>query len=234
MIKTLAGQLLLRGRQFLFPRKNVPVKKLTGKAYWEQRVQQYGRRSVLNIRHPDSEFDMVTRTQKREIFPHLQAALQGNEQVLLDFGCGPGRFTGELARLIGGKAIGVDIVEALLTLAPRAPDVEYLLMQEGDIPLPDQSVDVVWSCLTLGGITTDATLQRTVREIERVLHNDGLLFLVENTAEKPDAAHWHFRQLADYQALFPDVVLHHVHDYDDMGERISVMTGRKSAQASHV
>src|SRR5947208_7202047 len=69
-------------------------------AFWEERAKNHGRRSVLNTSHSEDEYDQVTEMQKREIFPHLVSALKGTEKVVLDFGCGPGRFTGSLASLI--------------------------------------------------------------------------------------------------------------------------------------
>ena len=154
-------------------------------------------------------------------------AIASDERLILDFGSGTGRFTPALADLIGGKAIGVDPIQHLLDLSPRASNVEYRLPQSGRIPLPDSSVDVVWISLVLGAITAPADLRLAVDEIERVLKDDGLLFLVENTADKPDLKHFHFRTIAEYEAMFPSMPLRHESDYEDLGERISVFTGRK-------
>jgi len=195
--------------------------------YWERRARQYGRRSVLNTGHSDTEFDSVTQLQKQVIFPYLQQALRGNEKLILDFGCGPGRFTGDLADMIGGQVIGVDPVRYLLDMAPQHKAVQYKLMQEGEIPLPDNSVDIVWICLVLGGISDGIILNKTIAEIKRVLAIGGLLFLIENTSQKQDIEHWKFRSVQDYRQLFDLLNLTHVFDYFDLGERISIMTGNK-------
>jgi ubiquinone/menaquinone biosynthesis C-methylase UbiE len=171
--------------------------------------------------------DEVTAMQIGEIFPHLLSALNGNEQIVLDFGCGPGRFTPKLADAVHGQAIGIDPVKELLDFAPHKENVLFKQMKNGHIPLPDNSVDVVWCCLVLGGIRGSA-LSKTVNEICRVLRHNGLLFLIENTAEKINKASsaWIFRSSQEYQSLFPLVNLVHVHDYYDVGERISVLAGR--------
>jgi SAM-dependent methyltransferase len=195
--------------------------------YWEERARRHGARAVLNLGHPEHESDAVTCRQAEEIFPHLLRWLAGDERIALDFGCGPGRFTGRLADAIRGRAIGVDPIRALIELAPRGPGVDYLVSDGRRIPLGDASVDLAWVCLVLGGIP-NARLAETAAEIYRVLRPGGLLFLVENTSAKASFPHWAFRPVASYQRLFPGAGLTHLHDYDDLGERISVLAGRKA------
>jgi SAM-dependent methyltransferase len=195
--------------------------------YWRRRAADYGPRSVLNLGHAESEYEAVTIAQKRELFPHLSRCLTGQERVALDFGCGPGRFTADLADLIKGRAIGVDVVAAYLDMAPRHERVEYRPMDPGRIDLTEGSVDVVWVCLVLGALR-EPVLSRSAAEIARVLRPGGLLFVVENTSEQPDAPHWAYRPVAEYETLFQWAALRHIHEYRDLGERISVLAGRKS------
>jgi SAM-dependent methyltransferase len=180
---------------------------------------------VLNSGHPESAYEAVTEAQKRELFPHLVRALRGDERLVVDFGCGPGRFTRDLADLAGGRAIGLDVAPTYLRLAPRDERVDYHLMGEGIIELPDDCADVVWACLVLGGIDGSA-LSRSVAELTRILKPGGLLFLVENTSPMPDLEHWKFRPVAEYLAMFPAVGLGLVHHYADRGDDISVLAGR--------
>jgi len=193
---------------------------------WRARVALYGRRAVLNLGHPEEDYETVTEMQRREILPHLRRSIGPHDRTALDFGCGPGRFTRDLAAVTGGEAIGVDVVQELLDLAPPSPSVVYRLMKEGAIPLPSESVDVAWICLVLGGLEGDA-LEGSAREIGRVLRPGGLLFLIENTSEKPNTESWRFRSIDAYRALFPFVNLERRHDYEDLAERITIMAGRK-------
>jgi ubiquinone/menaquinone biosynthesis C-methylase UbiE len=182
----------------------------------------------VNLAHSGEQLEDLTHRQVAELFPHFRRQLRGDERMVLDFGCGPGRFTGPLAEATGGRVIGVDPMRELLDLAPRRPGIEYVLSDGRRIPLADTSIDVVWCCLVLGGLS-DAKVVDTVSEFERVLRQGGLIFLVENTAAKPDCPHWRFRPVELYQALIPFAPLTHLHDYDDLGERISVLAGRKKS-----
>lgn len=195
--------------------------------YWTERARAFGPRSVLNLGHAETEYEAVTDAQKRELFPHLGRCLTGQERVALDFGCGPGRFTADLATLIKGRAVGVDVVSAYLDMAQPHERVEYRLMDPGRIDLADGSVDLVWVCLVLGALR-EPVLRRSAAEIARVLRPGGLLFVVENTSEQPDAPHWAYRSVGEYQRFFQSTALRHIHDYTDLGERISVLAGRKS------
>jgi ubiquinone/menaquinone biosynthesis C-methylase UbiE len=209
----------------------VPPHEVVGIPYWEERAKQYGARSVLNISHTAEELAEVTQMQIRQIFPYLRQELNGSERVILDYGCGPGRFTKKLANLIHGEAIGVDPIETLIDMAPRAANVRYELACEGRIPLMESCVDVVWICLVMGGIVPKA-IEPTCLEIERVLKPGGLLFVVENTTErKPASENWSFRSVAQYCEMFASfATLKHLHDYFDVGERVSLLAGRKETR----
>lgn len=194
--------------------------------YWKLRVKKYGKASVINLIHPFEEYSKVTDIQKKEIYPIFKNLLNGNEFYLLDFGCGPGRFTVDLAEMINGRALGVDIIQQLLELAPKSEIVDYKLFTKGKIPLNDNTVDIVWICLVLGGIK-EKMLEKVIKEINRVSKSRSLIFLVENTTLKPNGKHWFFRSFQDYKKLLPYFDLKYLHEYYDLGERISIMGGRK-------
>ncbi|MBW3627697.1 MAG: class I SAM-dependent methyltransferase [Gemmatimonadetes bacterium] len=200
--------------------------------YWEERARRHGGRAVYDLGHSEAELDSVTRYQMDVLFPVLRRHLKGDEKLVLDFGSGTGRFTPALAELIDGRALGVDPIQRFLDLAPRTERVEYRLLENGRIPLPDQSADVVWISLVLTAIPEDSTLRRSVAEIERVLRPGGLLFLVENTHDRPNLPHLAYRPVEFYASLFPSVPLQHEGGYYDRGERISILVGRKRAGAT--
>jgi SAM-dependent methyltransferase len=193
--------------------------------YWQRRARRHGRRSVLHLAHGDDEYELVTSWQKSILFPLLKSQLNGSERLVLDFGCGPGRFTAELAHLVGGRAIGVDPIAALFKLAQPDPQVEYRLLTHGRIPLADHSVDVLWICLVLG-VIRGRKLCDTLGELRRVVAPGALLFLVENTSAKPSLKRIEFRSVAEYVKLVEFAQLRHLYDYEDMGETISVLAGR--------
>lgn len=195
--------------------------------WWEERARRRGARAVYNSGHAAEELPRVDQKQKEILYPILQKRLRGDERVVLDFGCGPGRFTPDLARLVDGRAIGVDPIQALLDAAPRTEGTEYRLVRNGRLPLQDESVDVVWICLVLTCIVDARAVRSAVAEVERVLRPGGLLFLVENTARKKNLRHIAFRSIEEYRALFPFAPLEHERDYEDRGEPISILCGRK-------
>ena len=194
---------------------------------WKKRAKQYGTRAVLNIGHSDQEIEAVTEMQKGKIFPFLKQELTGREQTILDIGCGPGRFMPDLSELIQGKAIGVDPIQHFLDMAPTHENVEYRLMKESIIPVADESVDVVWICLVLGGIIKERVLGNIVSEVDRILRHGGIIALIENTTDTRDGEYWKFRSVEFYQSLFGFAEFRHVSDYYDLNERISIMVGRK-------
>ncbi len=209
-------------------RRNKPPRQYSNNIdYWHDRVRQFGRRSVLNLAHSAAELDEVTDRQCAEVFPHFQAALTGRERGLLDFGCGCGRFSSRLAAVAKCHVYAADPIPSLLGLSPENPNVSYLRIEAGRIPLADASVDAVWIALVLGGIR-DSDMPQVAREIVRVSSDSACMCLVENTAHKPNAPHWYFRNVAWYQSLFPQFNLAEVHSYVDVGERISVLLGRRS------
>jgi SAM-dependent methyltransferase len=203
-----------------------PMERRSGLAYWETRAAIFGGRAVFNAGHAPETLDGVTASQRELLLPLLKQQLRGGERLVLDFGCGIGRFTADLARAINGRAVGVDPVGQLIDQAPRDELTEYHLIRDGIILLDDASVDVVWICLVLGGITAPAELNRTRREIARVLKPGGLVFLVENTNNSKSTRHWAYREVNEYKRLFDFVALEHICDYQDVGETVSVMAGR--------
>lgn len=197
----------------------------SGLPYWEERAQQHGARSVLDIRHTEEEMAAITEWQQGILFPHLSRQLKGDERLVLDFGCGPGRFSPDLAELTGARVVGADPIQSLLDLAPAHPRVQYRRIEDGRIPIESDTVDIAWICLVLGTITDDDALRATAAEIRRVLRPGAVVFLVENTTRKKSLPHFRYRSIEEYRALFPGAGLEHLDDYHDRKERISIMAG---------
>jgi SAM-dependent methyltransferase len=116
------------------------------------------------------------------------AFLQQGE-VVLDVGSGGGIDTILAARRVGpsGKAIGLDIVDAMLERAranAAAAGVdgwtEFVHGEMEQIPLPDASVDVV---ISNGVLNLSARKSRALAEIFRVLKPGGRISLADLTVE---------------------------------------------------
>ncbi len=204
---------------------------LSGIEYWRYRTKKYGRFAVFNLDRSESEMDEVTARQKAEIFPIFRSALRGDEALLLDLGCGAGRFTADLAEIVKGKAIGVDPIEELLNMAPRTDKTEYIPMQEGIIPLRESYVDIVWVYGVLGCIRDEA-LAGTISEIDRVLKERGLLFLIEGVDGRGSKS-YEVRGFDEYKKMLHFAPLSYLHDYYDCKTKFAVMAGRKGEAANH-
>jgi ubiquinone/menaquinone biosynthesis C-methylase UbiE len=210
-------------------------------AEWEKRVKMFGKKAVFNICHKtEEEFTKITLVQQETIMPLFRKMLKGDEQFVLDFGCGWGRWTGILADEIRGKAVGVDPTRFFLDEAEKTREnasvlgeVEYRLYQDGMIPLCDSSMDVVWACLVLSTVLDEEMLASTIREIDRVLKPGGLMFLIDNTAGPANRpvvrSRWSMsRTIEEYQDAFKKVApLVRLGEYIDLGEVNTIMAGRK-------
>ncbi len=94
--------------------------------------------------------------------------------VALDAACGTGRFCEFLARR-GHQVIGVDSSPDMLAHARRrVPDAEFHLAALDQLPLPDDSVDVIICALALVHV---ARLQPVLAEFARVLRPGGDLVI---------------------------------------------------------
>jgi ubiquinone/menaquinone biosynthesis C-methylase UbiE len=188
-----------------------------------------GARAVVNATATDEQLAEIGASQRSTMFPILSEMLRGDERLALDFGCGPGRFTAELAGAIGGRAVGVDPVAQLLELAPAHPQVEYRRQSGDRIPLADAEADVAWICLVLGGITDDGSLQRAVAELERVLRPGGVMLLAECTNSRPDLPYWSYRPVEEYVAMFDSVDLMPRGQYMELDNTVTVLAGQRAA-----
>jgi len=195
---------------------------------WNSRVDKLGAYSVIDTRHSAEEYVYVTKRQKEILYPLFMLQLKGTENTVLDFGCGPGRFTGDLAGMISGKAIGVDVTDKLIKLAPSHPDVKYI-HSNNYFEEYNYKFDIIWISLVLGGIS-DVELERKSHEISNALNPDGLLFLVESTGDTSAEDVWRVRTRAQLISLFPDVELQSVGNYFDVDQEITIFAGRKRMQ----
>jgi ubiquinone/menaquinone biosynthesis C-methylase UbiE len=103
------------------------------------------------------------------LLPYLRDDLR-----LLDFGCGPGSITADLARYVG-SVVGVDSSPEAIAIARRdaaAPNVTY---QEGsvyDLPFADDSFDVAYGHQILQHLADPVA---ALVEVRRVLRPGGLV-----------------------------------------------------------
>jgi len=105
-------------------------------------------------------------------------------KIVLDAGCGSGKFSVVLARFGAEKVIDIDIGKRGLEFArkqaakvPCGKNIDFRYGSSFDIPFDDGSLDVVWSN---GVIHHTLGYEKCVEEFFRVLKPGGTLFLHVN------------------------------------------------------
>jgi arsenite methyltransferase len=119
----------------------------------------------------------------------VRYALLRSGETVLDVGSGGGIDTILAARRVGpeGRSIGLDILEEMCERGRRHAVeagvegwTEFVRGEMEDIPLPDESVDVVTSN---GVLNLSARKSRTLAEIFRVLRPGGRICIADLTVE---------------------------------------------------
>ena len=103
------------------------------------------------------------------------------EETLLEIGSGVGRMTRRLAAL-AGRVIAVDVSGEMLDRArgnlSGMGNVEYLEVSgDGDLSVPDASVDAVFSYITMQHVPTALAQERYFAESLRILRPGGWAYL---------------------------------------------------------
>src|SRR5215471_1737493 len=141
-------------------------------------------------------------SEKRNVFLHstqlvaAKVALSLNRDkdnpVIIDFGCGTGRFVRFFGRR-GASVTGVDITMEMLLAARRfgVPERCHLVEIDGiNIPLPDQSVDMIWCCgvLRFSLLVPNPVYRDIAKEMYRVLKPGGFVVNIEMYVDNPPRA----------------------------------------------
>jgi ubiquinone/menaquinone biosynthesis C-methylase UbiE len=104
-------------------------------------------------------------------------------KTVLEIGCGSGKYTRHLAEQCA-RYVALDRSAPLLAIAgERCAGLEAITFLQADaeaIPLPDASVDVVFSSWALDGIVPLSARVQAIAECERVLRAGGDIWVVGN------------------------------------------------------
>ncbi|MBA7600230.1 2-methoxy-6-polyprenyl-1,4-benzoquinol methylase [subsurface metagenome] len=122
--------------------------------------------------------------------------------TVVDYGCGPGRYTIPIAKLVGekGKVFALDIQPiAISTVNKKAAkegltNIEAILLDSYDTGIQEATVDLVLLIDTFHMISDYDAL---FREIHRILKQDGFLFMDPGHMKMPQA-----REIVESSDLF--------------------------------
>ena len=107
---------------------------------------------------------------------------QIKNKIVLDLGCGTGKFM-QMFYDKATKYYGLDLSDQQLNIAKRKVDsnsVEFICCSAENIPLPDNSVDIIIATWVLGTILELDRRNKVLAEMRRVLKDNGSIYLVEN------------------------------------------------------
>lgn len=203
------------------------VASLDSAGIWDQRAQRLGVRAVGHIRWSGKRFERETQALWDRLSPYvLDRHNAVDHAVLLDFGCGAGRFAGKLSGQ-GFRVAAVDTSSEMLRLAAETPGITLAqVVPGGPLPFARDEFDVVWICMVLQHIP-DRALPRVIEELHRVLRPGGSVLLCENTHQakrrQSRLGHIVFRSPEEYIDHFPWITV--VDQFIIEGERHTVFAG---------
>ena len=169
--KTYAEVSTEQEREFIFP---------TGRA-WAQELG-YPQPELSHV--PDASVESFA-----GVANHFRLGRLDPGQTVLDLGCGAGTDLLIAAQMIGpdGMALGLDMTPGMLARARESADamgLGHVALREGlieELPLPDESVDVV---ISNGVIDLVVDKEAVFDEIDRVLRPGGRLQIADVVIHK--------------------------------------------------
>lgn len=104
--------------------------------------------------------------------------------AILDIGCGTGDMLRRFALAGGASLTGVDESENMLAVARElsdGADIAYLRATAESLPFPDETFDIVTSCVAFHHFPDP---EASVMEMRRVLRGGGRVFIVDLADER--------------------------------------------------
>jgi SAM-dependent methyltransferase len=99
-------------------------------------------------------------------------------KVAVDFGCAVGRLSRALARRFE-RVIAIDVSKSMISLGRELnreiSNLEFIVNETHALPIPDSSVDFVYSSIVLQHLESDERILAWISEFMRVLRPGGLL-----------------------------------------------------------
>jgi len=158
---------------------------MTTRVDWSQRAEKGFLASGIDPAdrrgHKNYYIDLLQKMALEEVL-----YLKGDE-VVLDFGCGSGRFSYWIAPRVK-KVVGLEITPEMVELAERNRDVEnveFMIYDKIHFPVFSFPFDLI---LSVGVLQTmkGEILKRTISKLARYLKEGGSLCLIEQASDNPN------------------------------------------------
>ena len=170
---------------------------------WRILARRYGRKSVMALDIDDATLDAETERQAAIIFPLIRAALRGDEKTAIDYGCGAGRFTRHLDKLVSGTTYGYDpCAELIDARGEQPPSIQWITGDPDRLFAWDHPpCDIVFTAMVLGEPNID--IEATAADLVSRLAPYGLLVVLDHMPDtEPLGRWWRFRPKSFYFDLF--------------------------------
>jgi SAM-dependent methyltransferase len=203
---------------------------------WQERVSRYGKRAADDLAIDRTYFSHSTNRQLNLLISLFKAQIVDKRKArILDFGCGYGRFSNALANIYATyRVLAYDPCSDFFNLASYHKRVRYRACGPHSFFHAEKHLfDAMWIVNVLGYLPDDIVSQYGPL-LNQLLAPDGLLFLVERTAEKEEESDsfWKARTVPFYTALFPEINLTPVGAYVVQEKQMTVLAGRKIVPSS--
>jgi SAM-dependent methyltransferase len=162
-----------------------------GREYWNGRARRSGgdvlRAACLDDPVANECIDRVQRRVLARALSELARRKRLAGAMVLDFGCGSGRWIENLRRE-GCRHVGVDAAADMLALTKGGLPGACLATSDGErLPFSDRTFDLIWSVAVVHHNPYDVQ-ERIVAEMVRVLKSDGAIVLFEGVGPRTASA----------------------------------------------
>lgn len=149
----------------------------TSKQFWNRAARDNAAWHVATGHTSESPEFFESGRREVDTFLSFAGLRLGRADRVLEIGSGVGRMTRRLAEQVS-SVIATDVSDEMLARARRnladLNNVEYVEVSgEGDLPVPDAAIDVVFSYITMQHVPTAAAQERYFAEALRVLAPGG-------------------------------------------------------------
>lgn len=159
-------------------------KTLAERVEWEERAQKGFLSSGIDPAdrggHKNYYIDLLQKMALEEVLK-----LEGNELVL-DFGCGSGRFSYWIARWVK-QVVGLEVTPEMVNLAEKnrtARNVEFVIYDGVHFPVFPYPFDLILSVGVLQ-IMKGELLKSTLSRLAQYLRKDGMFYFIEQVSDSP-------------------------------------------------